>query len=81
MFHGSCIQQDKSAQPRGQLFSFDYENQELADNFSFLPCADDPRPLVDLEPAPGAVPDEEVVQVVVGVGILGLQKKLNQRPS
>ena len=47
----------------------------IDDNFSFLPCADDPRPLVDLEPAPGAVPDEEVVEVVVGVGILGLSGK------
>ena len=69
--------------PRNLVHSFFsiIEYQELDDNFSFLPCADDPRPLVDLEPAPGAVPDEEVVQVVVGVGILGLRKKLYQRPS
>ena len=39
-----------------------------------------PRPhdsgtLVNLEPAPGAVSDEEVVEVVVGVGVLGLQRE------
>ena len=68
--------------PRNLVHSFFsiIEYQELDDNFSFLPCADDPRPLVDLEPAPGAVPDEEVVEVVVGVGILGLRKKLSKRP-
>ena len=39
-----------------------------------------PRPhdsgtLVNLEPAAGAVSDEEVVEVVVGVGVLGLQRE------
>ena len=69
--------------PRNLVHNFFFQllniTSYIDDNFSFLPCADDSRPLVDLEPAPGAVPDEEVVQVVVGVGILGLWEKISER--